>query len=220
MDIKKFIESVVWENVGRWVLVVLALVLLTASFLVIRSCTGDSTAQYWRGQYDSLKEVTDIEKDILLSDIDKLNDTIDLAQKEIEMLIVARVDQERQVMLLSAQREKLIIEEPIQPELESEPLIINLREQIKKMSLVIYEQEKIIQTNDKIIFNLTTKYQAQLKISNNYKSLYDGEKELHSLALKRLSVTEKQVKWLKFGGTLKNGVILGVVAYSIYSIVK
>ena len=219
MNIKGFMERIIWDKV-KWVLIIPVLVVLTIFFLVNRSCTGDSEAQYWKGQYDILKAVTDIERDISLEDIECEKEAKLAAQKEIELLLVARVRDEQRYKLLEAQRQKLIIEEPVQPELETEPLVINLREQIKKMSLIVYEQEKIIQGNDKIIFNLTIKYQAQLKISDDYKLLYDGEKELHALAIKRLKISDKRITGLKFGGIVKTGTIAVVVGLLIFSVLK
>ena len=134
------------------------------------------------------------------------------------MLIVTRINQERRILQLSSQREELKESEPVQPELESEPLVINLRAQIEKMSLIIYEQEQIIQGNDKIIFSLKEQYSAQLKITEDYKQLYENEKRLHSLAVKRLSVTEDRVRGLRFGHQLKNAGLVIVVGTLIYVI--
>ena len=209
---------VILKEISKWRWVIIALAVLTVAVLVNRACTSDSKAEYWKGQYDSLKEITDIESDILLSDIDKLNGVIEDAQKEIELLIITRVDQERRILLLTAQREDLVTEEPEQPELESEPLVVNLRAQIERMSLIIREQELVIHGNDKIIFSLKEQYSAQLKITEDYQKLYENEKRLHSLAIKRLSVTENRVRGLRFGHQLKNAGLVIVVGTLIYVI--
>ena len=209
---------VILKEVGKWRWVILAGILLIAIFMLTKSCGVNEKAEYWKGQYDALKEITDVESDKLLSDINKLNGVIESAQKEIEMLIVTRVDQERRILLLSTQREDLVTAEPEQPELESEPLVINLRAQIEKMSLIIYEQEQIIQGNDKIIFSLKEQYSAQLKITEDYQKLYENEKRLHSLTVKRLSVTENRVRGLRFGHSLKNAgfvIVIGTLVYVI-----
>ena len=209
---------VIIKEVGKWRWVILALVLLTVAILVNRACTSDADSQYWKGQYDSLKEITDIESDILLADIDKLHGVIEDAQKAIELLTITRVEQERRINLLEFERQDLVESEPSQPELESEPLVINLRAQIAKMSLVIYEQEQIIRGNDEIIFNLVEKYEAQLIISEDYKKLYENEQRLHFLAVKRLSVTENRVRGLRFGHSLKNAGFVIVIGTLIYVI--
>ena len=209
---------VILKEISKWRWVIIALAVLTVAVLVNRACTSDSKAEYWKGQYESLRELTDVEKDILLADIGHKNKVIEDAQKEIELLIITRVDQERRILLLSAQREDLVTEEPEQPELESEPLVVNLRAQIERMSLIIREQELVIHGNDKIIFSLKEQYSAQLKITEDYQKLYENEKRLHSLAVKRLSVTENRVRGLRFGHQLKNAGLVIVVGTLIYVI--
>ena len=209
---------VILKEISKWRWVIIALAVLTVAVLVNRACTSDSKAEYWKGQYESLKELTDVEKDILLADIGHKNKVIEDAQKEIELLIITRVDQERRILLLSAQREDLVTEEPEQPELESEPLVVNLRAQIERMSLIIREQELVIHGNDKVIFSLKEQYSAQLKITEDYQKLYENEKRLHSLAIKRLSVTENRVRGLRFGHQLKNAGLVIVVGTLIYVI--
>jgi hypothetical protein len=120
------------------------------------------------------------------------------------------------VAVQSAEIERLRAEEPIQPELEVEPLVINLREQIARMSLVIQNQEQIIQGNDKIIFNLVHKYEAQVLISDDYKTMFESQLELHALAIDRLRIAENRIRGLRFGSTIKTvGVLAGVgtIAY-------
>ena len=209
---------VILKEISKWRWVIIALAVLTGAVLVNRACTSDSKAEYWKGQYESLKELTDVEKDILLADIGHKNKVIEDAQKEIELLIITRVDQERRILLLTAQREDLVTAEPEQPELESEPLVVNLRAQIERMSLIIREQELVIHGNDKIIFSLNEQYSAQLKITEDYQKLYENEKRLHSLTVKRLSVTENRVRGLRFGHSLKNAgfvIVIGTLVYVI-----
>jgi len=199
---------------------VVAVVVLTVLLLVNRACTSDADSQYWKGQYDSLKEITDAKSDKLLADIDKWKRYVEQIEAENIILLETRIVNERRITLLSAQREKLVTEEPSQPELESEPLVVNLRMQIEKMALIIYKQEQIIQGNDKIIFNLVEKYEAQLIISEDYQELYESEKNLHSLALKRLSVSESRIRGLRFGHSLKNAGFVIVIGALIYVIVN
>ena len=109
--------------------------------------------------------------------------------------------------------ERLQAIEPSQPKLEDEPLVINLREQVYNLTLAVDAKEQIIQGNDKIIFNLTEKYNAQLVISYDYKKLYETEKELHALAIDRLKVADSRIRGLRFGSKLKTvGIIAGLGA--------
>ena len=200
----------------RWV--ILAGIMLIGIFMLTRACGGDSEGEYWKGQYDALKEKADITRDILLADISDQREYIEKLEETNILLIETRIRQERRISVLEFERQDLVTSEPSQPELESEPLVVNLRAQIKKMSLIIYEQEQIIQGNDKIIFNLKKQYSAQLTISEDYQKLYENEQRLHSLAVKRLSVSENRIRGLRFGHSLKNAGFVIVIGTLIYVI--
>jgi len=198
-----------------YVLVVLVGLLLLWGF---RACDNHykQQAAELKGQYELLLTTADKEKADLTEHIAQMTDAIEMAQREIVLLIETRVGQECVVAVQSAEIERLRAEEPVQPELEAEPLVINLREQIARMSLVIQNQEQIIQGNDKIIFNLVQKYESQVLISADYKKMFDSQLELHALAIDRLRIAENRIRGLRFGSTIKTvGVLAGVgtIAY-------
>jgi hypothetical protein len=193
-------------------------VLVGLLLLGFRACDSHykQRAAELKGQYELLLTTADKEKADLTEHIAQMTDAIEMAQREIVLLIETRVEQERVVAVQSAEIERLRAEEPIQPELEVEPLVINLRGQIARMSLVIQNQEQIIQGNDKIIFNLVHKYEAQVLISDDYKTMFESQLELHALAIDRLRIAENRIRGLRFGSTIKTvGVLAGVgtIAY-------
>ena len=191
-------------------------VVLFLTLTVIKSCGIVDKYSELTGQYNALKALYDKDTAILTEEIAHKNECIAQIDAENEILLETRIHQEQQVALLNAQLERLIYVEPDQPELESEPLVINLRAQIAKMSLVVNEQANIINNNDEIIFNLTQKYKSQLIISTDYKKLLDNEVELHILAVERIDILENRIRGLRFGSTVKTvGVLAGVgaVAY-------
>ena len=197
--------------------IILAVILVLT---VIRSCTITDKYSVLVGEYNALKARYDIDTKVLTEEIGHQNEIIEAAQREIELLLETRVENERRLSVYKAQLEELVYEEPVQPELEHEPLVVNLRQQIAKMSLVISEQEQIIRGNDKIIFNLTEKYKAQLVISEDYKRLYENEVQLHSLAMERVKLLESRVRGLRFGTQLKNGVIVAAIGIGAYLLLR
>lgn len=195
-----------------WVLLILVGVLSASLF---RSCTDDKYVRLTE-EYNLLKAMTDIEKLALTEEIDNREKYVTLIEKENEILIETRIRDERRSSLLLAEIDVLKAAEPIQPELESEPLVVNLREQIYKLELAVVAKEAIIRGNDKLIFNLKQTYSSQLVISENYKKLLDNEVLLHMKCLERVDYLEGKVTRLNVGAKFKTGVIVigvGAIAY-------
>jgi len=204
------------EILRKWAWLILAFCVVGLLALIYQSCTVDATAEYYKGKYEAESELRLAENDIHSKHITELGVIIEVRDMEIESLIETRIENERERMVLLARIERLQAEEPVQPELETEPLVINLRAQILELTLVVDTQEQIIQSNDKIIFNLTEKYQAQVGISDSYKAMHENEKELHRLAIDRLKIADKRIASLRFTGNAKNVLVVvagGAIAY-------
>ena len=200
----------------KTVFVVAGLIILTAIIIGALDNYYDTKSDELRGYYEGKLAEHTVEAAILTEEIAHKTRYIGQLEAENILLIETRIRDERKANLLLAEVERLQATEPAQPELEREPLLLNLREQIHKLTLAVNSQEQIIQGNDKIIFNLKQTYSSQLIISGNYLSLYESEKELHSLALTRLAVTESRIRGLRFGSKFKTGVIIlgvGAIAY-------
>jgi len=203
----------------KYAFVVAGLIVLTVIVLgAINNYLGNKEDEL-RGYYEGKLAEATAEKAILTEEIAHKTAYIAQIDAENEILLETRVHDERRLLVLLAQVEELQAEEPIQPELEIEPLVVNLRLQIERMTLVIERQEKIIIGNDEMIFNLTQKYSAQLIISEDYKKLYENESELHSLAVKRLTVSENRIKGLRFGSKIKTGIMVAVIGAGAYLLI-
>jgi len=98
--------------------------------------------------------------------------------------------------------------------------IINLQAQVSIWKEKFTLAQAIIADKDKIIFNLTAKYDAQVKISAEWEVSYYRQVELHSVALERIKVMEKEWKGIQFGSKLKTYVIAAAGAAIVYSLVK
>ena len=98
--------------------------------------------------------------------------------------------------------------------------IINLQAQVSIWKEKFTLAQAIIADKDKIIFNLTAKYDAQVKISAEWEVSYYRQVELHQIALDRISVMEKEWKGIQFGSNLKTYLIAAAGAAIVYSLVK
>jgi len=210
----KFLEK--W----KYVFIITGLIALTVIILTAINGYLDNKEDELRGYYEGKLAEATAEAVILTDEIAHKTKYIEQLEAENIILIETRVVDERRLLVLLAQVEELQAEEPIQPELENEPLVVNLRLQIERMSLVIERQEKIIQGNDEIIFNLNQTYRSQLIISEDYKKLYENEQELHALAMTRLDVAQSRIRGLRFGSTIKNGIIVAVIGAGAYLLLR
>jgi len=195
------------------VFIVAGLIILTVIIVGALGNYYDTKSDELRGYYEGKLDEAKVEALILTEEIAHKTEYIAQLETENILLIETRIKDERRANLLLAEVERLQAIEPSQPKLEDEPLVINLREQVYNLTLAVDAKEQIIQGNDKIIFNLTEKYNAQLVISYDYKKLYETEKELHALAIDRLKVADSRIRGLRFGSKLKTvGIIAGLGA--------
>ena len=91
--------------------------------------------------------------------------------------------------------------------------IINLQAQVSIWKEKFTLAEAIIAGKDKIIFSLTAKYDAQVKISTEWEASYCRQVELHQIALDRISVMEKKWVGINLGSNAKTGLIIGLILY-------
>jgi len=110
----------------------------------------------------------------------------------------------------------LINNEPAQPELESQPLVISLRKQVKTLTDLYSISTSTITLQSKQIDLYVGQYNAQVLISEEWKSAYNREHALRVNCAVLLKVCESRVPgpWK----TIKKvaiGVAAGFVAGSL-----
>ena len=91
--------------------------------------------------------------------------------------------------------------------------IINLQAQVSIWKEKFTLAQEIIAKKDTIIFSLTAKYDAQVKISTEWEASYYRQVELHQIALDRISVMEKKWVGINLGSNAKTGLIIGLILY-------
>ena len=129
--------------------------LIAASlFLLTRNCgLSDKYKLSWH-DYEELKKITEADKQLSLAHIEQLNNAIGLANKVIVQKEAEITQKAEQIKVLSRDLADLIANEPSQPELESQPLVVSLRGQISRLTEMFSLAQKTIADKDDIIFQL------------------------------------------------------------------
>ena len=206
----------VLEQIRKWAWLGLCVAGVIILALMYDSCGSDSKAEYYKGKYEAESELRLAENDIHAKNIAELGVIIEVREMEIHQLERRNEDIEEEKAEVSRKLSELQSQEPIQPELEEEPLVISLRQQVRLLTFVLDGAEKELANKDEIIFSLTEKYNAQVEISDGYKSMYENEQALHRLAIDRLKIVDKKIASLRFTGNVKNTLVVvagGAIAY-------
>ncbi len=158
-----------------------------------------------------------------------------LAKEHTKLMQAAIVEQEKKIKEL--EQKQIIYEENIKKkegqiaslhgttgELEKQrreltdkdAIIANLDTQIAAWKEKFSLAQSVIEEKDKIIFNLTEKYDAQVTISNSYKLQFEEGQKLNQIAELRIQSLEKELRISKFTGKIARAgtlILAGLVAY-------
>ena len=99
--------------------------------------------------------------------------------------------------------------------LSKDEQIANLKQQVKAWKGKFALAEKIIADKDKIIFSLTRKYEAQVTITLEWQSRYNGVIALNENLGLQVKTLKRQISRLKLGSGMKNVLIIAAVIYGL-----
>lgn len=161
----------------KYVIYVAAFVLGAAlgAGVVLKSC-GPGKA-YWieRAKYDAEIKVRDAaivesaaRQAALEAEKVALQGAVESAQAAIDVKLCAIADRDKRIAELEAA-------EPVAPELETHPLVINLRAQIAEWKGKFSLAQGAIVEKDKIIFSLRGQLAVQMKLTEEWKANYERE---------------------------------------------
>ncbi len=194
--------------------VVLAFLL---AFSWYKSCQESPKEAYWRGQFDILEQRIEAERVESLKTIESLEG--DIAEKDKDILRLAQEIDKSEARIRVKSEEVKKLETAYDKLLTDTERIDNLTQQVVHWKEMFTISEQKCSRLNKIIFSLTEKYESQLKISNKYKLLYENECEISRVLTMRLDICTKRTKGLKFGGTVKSGIVLTLAGIIIYGLV-
>ena len=98
--------------------------------------------------------------------------------------------------------------------------ISNLTKQVEVWKEKFSLARGVIMNQDEIIFLLTKKYDAQLKITNSYKDTYETLQVNTKNLQKIVTAQDWQIKKLTVTSRLKTGIVLAVTGVVLYSLLK
>jgi uncharacterized coiled-coil DUF342 family protein len=184
-----------------WVIAIGLLVLALAAVDSCRNALKD--LKEMRDKYnaqaketDELKATHDAERAAYLAEI--------AAREERETALEEKVAaQVAEIKVQKATIAALQAAEPVQPELEAEPLVINLRAQIREFSLALKKAEKAIEDQAKEIADLKLDKEALKKWGESWKADWEKEHALRLNAEANWHSVEKKYKRAQWGFSLK-----------------
>lgn len=189
--------------------------LMVILYITCGSCKDHDP--YWEGQYsiinaqlDKLKIEKEAEILTLVNQNEELNKEIGHATERIGTLESNVVTKD--ASLLNLEKEFTQLGD------DKDAKISNLTEQVSIWKEKFTLAEKIISEKDVIIFSLTEKYNNQLKVSLDYKELYESVQGTNDLLQIGLGRANKQIVKLKVTNKIKNlacVVLGGIIAYKM-----
>ena len=213
-----------------------AILIICITFFLTRACyKRDTNYDVLKGQYNLLQTETNALIKVSQKEITEYQNTIaerDTRIKEISATVAVKNKKIQDLHIATQNLEDTLDFYTLIP---NEDKIVNLQKQVKvwKKKFTISESiikdlgqpieyydehgvKKIKYPEGSITFNLQEKYNTQLKISLNYKEMYEKSKQLVLLADKRLIIADRKIRNARLGSTVKTIVIGTVVGFVIY----
>lgn len=198
--------------------IIAGIVVLAAVVLGVRSCKLSREYRELKLEYAGYKAIAEADHQIQMATIAKKTEEISGLTKEISRMTNEAATLHAENVRLSNRLDELIAAEPSQPELETQPLVINLRGQIKTLTEMFSLANKEIAVRDDIIRAWESKYNAQVDIAEAWNRQYESEHSLRLLAEGLVKNLEGRVRVGALRGralTIVGAVVVGYVGYRL-----
>jgi hypothetical protein len=173
-----------------------------------------------RDDYNELKKITSADKQMSDARIAELTNAIGRANEIIVRKEAEIAQKTERIKVLSRDLADLIANEPVQPELESQPLVISLRSQVKTLTSLYSLSQQTVTLLTAKTDALLVKCNALESIGTEWKQQYDKERALRLSAEGMFKIAEHELKVNKFWGKAKNVAIVTIAGGLAYSIFK
>lgn len=206
-----------WRKSKAWAVPALAATFLVTTLYVgwqnIR--IGDENSRL-KGQHQVLSSEANHHKSqyAKLRTTSKANE--DAANERIEELVRTEIGHLRIIERLEAHSATLEEHEPVFPEMESHPLVLSLRSQLRAKDVTIIELKNVINTQDHIILEVNGKVRIQRDLRIFAEAGWAKEIQAHDACKALAKGLEATVKKQAFMSGVKNVAIVtvaGVVTY-------
>jgi len=198
-----------------------AILIICITFFLTRACyKRDTNYDVLKGQYNLLQTETNALIKVSQKEITEYQNTIaerDTRIKEISATVAVKNKKIQDLHIATQNLEDTL---DFDTQISNEDKIVNLQKQVEAWKDKFAIISTIVKDKDEIIFNLQEKYNTQLKISLNYKEMYERSQQLVLLADKRLKLADKKIRNARLGSTVKTIALGAVGGYLIYKVVK
>lgn len=188
--------------------------LLVSSIFFLRSCAADGRLQEMKLQYETYRAINTAAHEMMSTRLDKLNSEV-AAKDQIIGQLEQKIDTYvKKTALLTAELEELQNAEPVQPELESEPLVINLRAQVGKLTDMFSLATNTITLQNEKIDVLKGKVKLWEEVAGEWKGAFERERELRLQAEGLFKACERSQRMNKFWRTtslVATGAVAGLL---------
>ena len=188
------------------------------AMLTYRSCVTIDKYSHLKGQYDALSEEYEIQKETALDNITELQNQITQKDEKIHDLNSSVSTKNEQIKKLNAENKEL--EDTYATLTDDKQKIANLETQVSVWKEKFTLAEGVIAEKDKIIFALTEKYETQVKITGEYKELYEREVRLRGLLEERVRMADSKLGGLRLKFNVSKGVMIALAGLIIYGLVS
>ena len=198
------------------IMAALVVVLVVLGIAQLRSCKLDKKYRDLKAAYETDRKIADADHALSMGRIDELTNKVSEADNAIGQLRSEVSSKTLQLAQLSNQLDELVANEPVQPELETQPLVISLRKQVKTLTDLYSISTSIVTLQSEEIDVLKGKCNTLESIGTEWKQSYDREHTLRINLEGLLKLSEKRVSnpW-KTVKAVAIGVAAGIVVKSL-----
>ena len=201
----------------KYLVLIIALCVVIV-FLFMDKCGSSRKLDNLKGQYKEASQIAKVERIIKEEIIKEQKEEIEVLNTTIEVKNTTIAKKEKSNVELGNTVAEL--EEEFGNLTDKDAQISNLTKQVEVWKERFSLTRDVIMNQDEIIFLLTKKYNAQLKISNSYKTMYETL-TLNTKKLEKIvTVQDRQIKILKLTSGVKTGIGLGLLGVVIYGVLK
>ena len=194
--------------------------LVVSCLFVARGCRLGNEYRNLKADYTEYRAVVEADHAMSLQIIAEHEQRIHAYDQQISELQEIVLDRNTQILRLSTRLDELRNAEPVYPEMEAHPLVVNLRGQVATLTDMFTLSQETITTQGKQLDAFVGKYDAQVSISEEWKKSYENEHQLRLMGEGLIKTLENKVKSTRFWGRAKTVAIVAAGGYVAYTLVK
>lgn len=197
---------------------VIVILCLAVVFLGLDKCGSSRKADELKGKYEEASRIAKVERLIKEATIKEQQGII-----EKQDLLIAKTNEKVEIknnLISSLGNTVTELEDEFGNLTDKDAKISNLTKQVEAWKQKFSISQSIISDKDAIIFSLTQKYESQVVISLEYKSMDEASRGLLEIRDNQVKELEKLNKRLRLGSGLKTGIVITMAGVVLYSLLK